>query len=141
MLVGLFDFSFLLFVFFFKQNTAYEMRISDWSSDVCSSDLTECQQGSDGRADAVRYATDRPAAICARPVAADRRTPDDRRGGCADFRPSFPPPGRPPGGLPSQAGGDGGRIACPCSAPAAYPAYPGVDTAAGGGKAPPRREQ
>src|SRR3546814_16211426 len=33
MLVGLF------FFFFFKQKTAYEMRISDWSSDVCSSDL------------------------------------------------------------------------------------------------------
>src|SRR3546814_6869370 len=35
-----------LFVFFFKQKTAYEMRISDWSSDVCSSDLpialTQC---------------------------------------------------------------------------------------------------
>src|SRR3546814_4053472 len=30
--------SFLIF-FFFKQKTAYEMRISDWSSDVCSSDL------------------------------------------------------------------------------------------------------
>src|SRR3546814_3694479 len=29
----------LLDVFFFKQKTAYEMRISDWSSDVCSSDL------------------------------------------------------------------------------------------------------
>src|SRR3546814_16127276 len=29
----------LLSVFFFKQKTAYEMRISDWSSDVCSSDL------------------------------------------------------------------------------------------------------
>src|SRR3546814_10574255 len=28
------------FFFFFKQKTAYEMRISDWSSDVCSSDLT-----------------------------------------------------------------------------------------------------
>src|SRR3546814_2060853 len=28
-------------VFFFKQKTAYEMRISDWSSDVCSSDLEE----------------------------------------------------------------------------------------------------
>src|SRR3546814_1675525 len=28
-------------VFFFKQKTAYEMRISDWSSDVCSSDLAE----------------------------------------------------------------------------------------------------
>src|SRR3546814_7665711 len=27
--------------FFFKQKTAYEMRISDWSSDVCSSDLDE----------------------------------------------------------------------------------------------------
>src|SRR3546814_3140080 len=30
---------FLVFFFFFKQKTAYEMRISDWSSDVCSSDL------------------------------------------------------------------------------------------------------
>src|SRR3546814_7532862 len=33
-------FYFLCF-FFFKQKTAYEMRISDWSSDVCSSDLSE----------------------------------------------------------------------------------------------------
>src|SRR3546814_9902301 len=32
------DFFFLFF--FFKQKTAYEMRISDWSSDVCSSDLS-----------------------------------------------------------------------------------------------------
>src|SRR3546814_9275264 len=32
------SFSFLIF-FFFKHKTAYEMRISDWSSDVCSSDL------------------------------------------------------------------------------------------------------
>src|SRR3546814_4204143 len=30
---------FCVFFFFFKQKTAYEMRISDWSSDVCSSDL------------------------------------------------------------------------------------------------------
>src|SRR3546814_3626780 len=29
------------FFFFFKQKTAYEMRISDWSSDVCSSDLVQ----------------------------------------------------------------------------------------------------
>src|SRR3546814_8049941 len=28
-----------MFLFFFRQSTAYEMRISDWSSDVCSSDL------------------------------------------------------------------------------------------------------
>src|SRR3546814_5462981 len=32
-------YSFLYSCFFFKQKTAYEMRISDWSSDVCSSDL------------------------------------------------------------------------------------------------------
>src|SRR3546814_15869499 len=32
-------FVFVYFFFFFKQKTAYEMRISDWSSDVCSSDL------------------------------------------------------------------------------------------------------
>src|SRR3546814_7062727 len=33
-------FSFSFCFFFFKQKTAYEMRISDWSSDVCSSDLS-----------------------------------------------------------------------------------------------------
>src|SRR3546814_4927577 len=32
-----------VFFFFFKQKTAYEMRISDWSSDVCSSDLEALQ--------------------------------------------------------------------------------------------------
>src|SRR3546814_8935247 len=34
---------FVCFFFFFKQKTAYEMRISDWSSDVCSSDLPNAQ--------------------------------------------------------------------------------------------------
>src|SRR3546814_13145837 len=33
-----------MFFFFFKQKTAYEMRISDWSSDVCSSDLQLAKQ-------------------------------------------------------------------------------------------------
>src|SRR3546814_8998772 len=33
-------FTIVIVFFFFKQKTAYEMRISDWSSDVCSSDLT-----------------------------------------------------------------------------------------------------
>src|SRR3546814_4492224 len=32
-------------IFFFKQKTAYEMRISDWSSDVCSSDLWDRNEG------------------------------------------------------------------------------------------------
>src|SRR3546814_1076064 len=31
----------IAWIFFFKQKTAYEVRISDWSSDVCSSDLVE----------------------------------------------------------------------------------------------------
>src|SRR3546814_8201898 len=35
---------FIMFLFFFKQKTAYEMRISDWSSDVCSSDLLALPQ-------------------------------------------------------------------------------------------------
>src|SRR3546814_6451303 len=35
----------MLFFFFFKQKTAYEMRISDWSSDVCSSDLNLSMSG------------------------------------------------------------------------------------------------
>src|SRR3546814_15464585 len=34
-----------MFFFFFKQKTAYEMRISDWSSDVCSSDLLQGDAG------------------------------------------------------------------------------------------------
>src|SRR3546814_1892819 len=34
--------SLFIMFFFFKQKTAYEMRISDWSSDVCSSDLHSC---------------------------------------------------------------------------------------------------
>src|SRR3546814_3868147 len=45
--------------FFFKQKTAYEMRISDWSSDVCSSDLLERRSDADimrgdGRRDPAR---------------------------------------------------------------------------------------
>src|SRR3546814_7404926 len=36
---------FCIVFFFFKQKTAYEMRISDWSSDVCSSDLMSNANG------------------------------------------------------------------------------------------------
>src|SRR3546814_10536903 len=36
----------VFYFFFFKQKTAYEMRISDWSSDVCSSDLFHAQASS-----------------------------------------------------------------------------------------------
>src|SRR3546814_8704071 len=39
----------MLFIFFFKQKTAYEMCISDWSSDVCSSDLPDMMSGSSAK--------------------------------------------------------------------------------------------
>src|SRR3546814_10139853 len=39
---------YVLCCFFFKQKTAYEIRISDWSSDVCSSDLDLGVSGRDG---------------------------------------------------------------------------------------------
>src|SRR3546814_9211284 len=48
-------------VFLFKQKTAYEMRISDWSSDVCSSDLADEDEGADRhqqRGDAARDRVD-----------------------------------------------------------------------------------
>src|SRR3546814_7617512 len=45
-------------IFFFKQKTAYEMRISDWSSDVCSSDLASISRFSAGTlASAMRRAS------------------------------------------------------------------------------------
>src|SRR3546814_15412492 len=46
-------------VLFFKQKTAYEMRISDWSSDVCSSDL-ERDRGRRGRSSLLRRALRSP---------------------------------------------------------------------------------
>src|SRR3546814_5624035 len=39
----------VFFFFFFKQKTAYDMRISDWSSDVCSSDLRTFPDGAGHR--------------------------------------------------------------------------------------------
>src|SRR3546814_8644632 len=52
-----------VFFFFFKQTTAYYMRISDWSSDVCSSDLL-------GKLGEVRSSVDRP--VIGRLVTAQR---------------------------------------------------------------------
>src|SRR3546814_17464234 len=50
--------SFLFFVFFFKQKTAYEMRISDWSSDVCSSDLGDERAPLVGKRESSRQAVE-----------------------------------------------------------------------------------
>src|SRR3546814_3060843 len=53
------SFSVSVVFFFFKQKTAYEMRISDWSSDVCSSDLRHlrARRGYSGRDHVTRIGT------------------------------------------------------------------------------------
>src|SRR3546814_8936622 len=56
-----------MFFFFFKQKTAYDMRISDWSSDVFSSDLKRTQ--SRPRRSARFHRTIRPLAIADRSIA------------------------------------------------------------------------
>src|SRR3546814_7976498 len=59
-----------MYVFFFKQKTAYEMRISDWSSDVCSSDLAI----DDAAAIAIeRHPADPPARVARRAVVEHHR--------------------------------------------------------------------
>src|SRR3546814_8763115 len=78
------------FVFFFKQKTAYEMRISDWSSDVCSSDLaarSRCRPGTR------RNTPTSPAPASARQNPRPRRAPP---AGCRAGRcPSAAAPLRP----------------------------------------------
>src|SRR3546814_2641788 len=68
--------SIILFVFFFfKQKTAYEMRISDWSSDVCSSDLPPLIHDS-GRPGGYRQAPD-----CGARAGGARHRSEERRVG------------------------------------------------------------
>src|SRR3546814_2084479 len=73
--------------FFFKQKTAYEMRISDWSSDVCSSDLAAqatYRQGKLGRLFRGRYGRDHRSAEARRTAAdggAGVHAPAGRRAG------------------------------------------------------------
>src|SRR3546814_9794134 len=83
MILLVLDESLSVFFFFFKQKTAYEMRISDWSSDVCSSDLSRTEEAGRYRTGAKsRYPsshrTDRRGARAARP----RRWPATAHGFC-----------------------------------------------------------
>src|SRR3546814_1725839 len=86
---------------FFKQMTAYEMRISDWSSDVCSSDLLGLHRAAFERADRLADARQAFGVRVAQPgtrgqvlrfarhfefVAVDERTMDDEIGVAADRR-------------------------------------------------------
>src|SRR3546814_3068132 len=59
-------------VFFFKQKTSYEVRISDWSSDVCSSDLAPTTAPAPHEPDHDRERSD-PAISAAQAAAGDRR--------------------------------------------------------------------
>src|SRR3546814_7141513 len=67
----------VVYFFFFKQKTAYEMRISDWSSDVCSSDLGIARRGQEDlerarRADGRDQVADRGHAVAqAQPAGRD----------------------------------------------------------------------
>src|SRR3546814_9839909 len=74
LVVGRVDMLFIVCVtfFFFKQKTAYEMRISDWSSDVCSSDLTapQRQPGQSGQLAAEALAAKRRREYSGAPVGA-----------------------------------------------------------------------
>src|SRR3546814_12517508 len=108
-------YSLLYFVFFFfKQKTAYEMRSSDWSSDVCSSDLlaASCQQ-SRAQVDAVaqhRKQQDRAAL----PLAAVSKELSLQRGGQqgkAAGEPGLATGQAEPGKAESPGGGDKGRPA------------------------------
>src|SRR3546814_7965489 len=71
--------------FFFKQKTAYEMRISDWSSDVCSSDLMDHLTHSDAKRGEIQRGADQVAIGIDFDVAggpAHARDGDLGKGGC-----------------------------------------------------------
>src|SRR3546814_13844790 len=82
--------------FFFKQKTAYEMRISDWSSDVCSSDLSS---RTNDRCATVGASMRRPVSLRGKRLMADKKsdvvlpewTPQDA------YNSHLPRPPRPPG--------------------------------------------
>src|SRR3546814_6091452 len=65
-----------MILFFFKQKTAYEMRISDWSSDVCSSDLQILHRLVPGIL-VLRHAFQRPLQV----VSNGQKVANNRRGG------------------------------------------------------------
>src|SRR3546814_4550257 len=100
-----------MFFFFFEQKTAYEMRISDWSSDVCSSDLPKASERFSQVTNAYDLLTDK-----------DKRARFDRGEIDADGNPTSPfglggggggarSGGSRPGGAQFDLGGYAGDIA------------------------------
>src|SRR3546814_10693303 len=92
----------MFFFCFFKQKTAYEMRISDWSSDVCSSDLVRTSRHHPHR-------RDRPAAR-PQPASGDARNPErqgrrhDRAGNAGGIHDEGPPAAPRDGGGGEEGG-------------------------------------
>src|SRR3546814_9471656 len=78
--VGIFVCVYVLLFFFFKQKTAYEMRISDWSSDVCSSDLLRRLGGLVGEALDLRRDDGEALARLPRPRRLDRGVEGEKVG-------------------------------------------------------------
>src|SRR3546814_8747435 len=74
----------LCLVFFFKQKTAYEMRISDWSSDVCSSDLGDAFVSEVDESDG-SIALYRPQIAVLNNVSLDHKSLDELRALFGDF--------------------------------------------------------
>src|SRR3546814_16380272 len=95
---------FCVIFFFFKQKTAYEMRISDWSSDVCSSDL---------KAHVAAKSVRRSAAINRASGDSSPRTRPANRAACATAFPAAP--------WSATAQTRSGRRRCRCAAPARGP--------------------
>src|SRR3546814_19205192 len=107
--------------FFFKQKTAYEMRISDWSSDVCSSDLRTALDERSSRRAAVRSEPAVPAVLDRRAARAQnegrrRRHPGQLAGRLRPHHPRQSLPQRPtpgPGGGPQRRVGEAGSTVRP----------------------------
>src|SRR3546814_11868796 len=100
----------LLFCFFFfKQKTAYEMRISDWSSDVCSSDLVRAGVTPPAHAPLLLQRR-----FVLRPTAPRAGSPAARRTARAGSAAASRPPASSPAAAPArrQPGPEIGRAAC-----------------------------
>src|SRR3546814_9042478 len=67
-------YNYLCLFFFFKQKTAYEMRISDWSSDVCSSDLDDQRRHAQHHGDQADAGDEEDESL---PLAGQQVTPGD----------------------------------------------------------------
>src|SRR3546814_3060448 len=77
----------MLCFFFFKQKTAYEMRISDWSSDVCSSDLRQGWRAINSTLGVARVVAAADAPIAVPEAVIERLRAREGKDGCVRLEP------------------------------------------------------